>query len=65
MTENQDKTPAAEVQQDVIHANEANVKTEAKATTVNELSDEALDEVAGGGILKKINNGNWAVGNDG
>jgi hypothetical protein len=65
MTETQDKTPAAEAQQDVTQANEANVETAATAAPVDELSEETLDEVAGGGVWKTIVNSNFGVSNSG
>jgi len=72
MTETQNNTPAAEAQQDMTQANEANVETAATAAAVDEMSEETLDEVAGGkhshhqsSGLNDFLNGEWAVSNSG
>ncbi len=47
-TQNTDKTPASEAQQDLKKA--SNTKAEASATATDELSEDDLDAVAGGTI---------------
>jgi len=48
MTENQDKTPAAEAEQDAAQSSEAKVEASATADPSEQLSEDQLNAVAGG-----------------